>query len=45
MKLNEYINYAFYDENKTFIAIINKNTPIEIINALKTKYDEIRYKE
>lgn len=45
MKLNEYVDYAFYDENKTFIAIVDKSTPIEVINALKMKYDEIRYKE
>ena len=43
--MNKYIEYAYYDENKKFIAIVKENTPTDVINDLKTKYDEIRYKE
>lgn len=43
--MDNYIQYTYYDELRKKIAIINKNTPKEIIEQLSKEYDEIKYKE
>ena len=43
--MNDYIEYTFYDESKSLVAIIKENTPKEIIEELKKQYDEVKYKE
>ena len=41
----KFIKYTYYEENGDYIAIINTNTPIDIINKMKTKFDEVRFRE
>ncbi len=43
--MDNYIQYTYYDETKKYIAIVNKNTPNEIIKELQKKYDEVKFKE
>ena len=43
--MDNYIQYTFYDETRKKIAIINKNTPKDIIKKLQEEYDEVKYKE
>ncbi len=43
--MDNYIKYTFYDETGKKIAIINQNTPIEIIKKYEKEYDEIKFKE
>lgn len=43
--MDNYIQYTFYDDTKKKIAIINKNTPKDIIKKLQEEYDEVKYKE
>lgn len=43
--MDNYIQYTYYDEFRKKIAIINKNTPKEIIEQLSKEYDEVKYKE
>ena len=43
--MDNYIQYAYYDEMGKFIAIIRKGTPKEIIEKLSKEYDEVKYKE
>ena len=43
--MDNYIQYTYYDEVGDYIAIINKNTPKEIIKKLSEEYDEVKYKE
>ena len=43
--MDNYIQYTYYDEEEKNIAIINKNTPKEIIEQLSKEYDEVKYKE
>jgi len=41
----EYLKYSFYDETNSYIAIIEKNTPKEIIEEMKKHFDEVKYSE
>lgn len=43
--MDNYIRYAYYDEIGKHIAIINKDTPNEVIKKLQKEYDEVKYKE
>jgi len=43
--MDNYIQYTYYDEVGKHIAIINQDTPKEIIKKLQKKYDEVKYKE
>ena len=43
--MDNYIKYTFYDEVGKHIAIINQNTPKEIIQELHKQYDEVKFKE
>lgn len=43
--LNKYIKYTFYDDDKRLIAIVNRNTPKEVMQELQQKYDEVKFKE
>lgn len=43
--MDNYIKYTFYDEVGKYIAIINQNTPKEIIQKLQEQYDEVKFKE
>lgn len=43
--MDNYIQYTYYDEVGYKVAIINKNTPKEIIMKLQKEYDEVKYKE
>lgn len=43
--MNNYIKYTFYDDDKRLIAIVNQNTPKEIIQELLKNYDEVKFKE
>lgn len=43
--MNQYIKYAFYDDINKKIAIIEEDTPKEVIEELKKEYDEIKFKE
>lgn len=43
--MDNYIRYNYYDELGNYIAIINQNTPKEIIQELQKKYDEVKFKE
>ena len=43
--LNNYIIYAYYDDDKRLIAIVNENTPKEIIEQLQQEYDEVKFEE
>ena len=42
---SSYIRYTYYDETGMYIAIIKMNTPTNVINKIKSKYDFVRYKE
>lgn len=43
--MDNYIRYTFYDEVGCKVAIINQNTPKEIIQELQKQYDEVKFKE
>lgn len=43
--MDNYLNYAYYDDCGNLIAIIHKNTPQETIERYKKKYDEGKYEE
>lgn len=43
--MDNYIRYTYYDDIGHYIAIINKDTPNEVIKKLQDKYDEVKYKE
>ena len=43
--MNNYIRYTFYDDDKRLIAIVNKNTPKEVIKELLKEYKEVKFKE
>lgn len=43
--MNNYIRYTFYDDDKRLIAIVNKNTPKEIMQELLKEYDEVKFEE
>lgn len=43
--MKEYLIYSFYNEVHNFIAIIREDTPEEVIEQFKQKYDEVKYKE
>lgn len=45
-KMNKnYIRYCYYDEIGSYIAIILKDTPIDKIEELKNRYDEVKFEE
>ncbi len=43
--MDDYIQYTYYDEVGKHIAIINQDTPNEIIKKLQEEYDEVKLKE
>ena len=43
--MDNYIRYTYYDDIEYYIAIINKDTPNEVIKKLQEEYDEVKYKE
>lgn len=43
--MNNYIRYTFYDDDKRYIAIVNKNTPKEVMQELLKEYDEVKFEE
>lgn len=43
--MDNYIQYTYYDDIGKNIAIINTDTPNEVIKKLQEEYDEVKYKE
>lgn len=43
--MDNYIRYAYYDDDGRYIAIVYPNTPKEIIQKYLEEYDEVKYKE
>lgn len=43
--MDNYINYAYYDETGKYIAIVHKNTSKETMQRYLEKYDEVKFEE
>lgn len=45
MEIKKYLKYAYCDENdiNKIIAVIDKETPQNIIDEFKKKYDEVEF--
>ena len=43
MDINKYLKYAYYNEVNKLIAVLDKETPQEIIDEAKKIYNEVEF--